>query len=169
MRATDRWLLWVAQGFGVGRAPAAPGTFGTVVGLAWTVLLLAAQNWPILIAGTLGGVAASVWFCDEAERILKTRDPGSVVLDEIVAMPLCFVMWALSHQLSTGHILAPRDLLTPHGWPIALGLFAAFRVFDIWKPWPVRQSQSLPGGWGVTADDCLAAVYVNLLSLLVVR
>ncbi len=165
----DRWLLWVAQGFGVGRVPVAPGTFGTVIGLAWTVLLLAAHNWTVFIVGNLVGVLASVWFCDEAERILKSRDPGSVVLDEIVAMPLCFVMWALSHQLNTGRFLAPRDLLAGNGWLVTLGLFAAFRLFDIWKPWPVRQSQSLRGGWGVTADDCLAAAYVNLLSLLVVR
>jgi phosphatidylglycerophosphatase A len=48
------------------------------------------------------------------------------------------------------------------------GLFAAFRLFDIWKPWPVRQSQALPGGWGVTVDDFLAAIYVALAALPVV-
>ena len=50
-------------------------------------------------------------------------------------------------------------------WPLTLGVFALFRFFDVVKPWPVRQSQSLPGGWGVTVDDALAAVYVNLTVL----
>ena len=48
---------------------------------------------------------------------------------------------------------------------MSLGLLVLFRVFDIWKPWPVRQSQRLPGGWGVTVDDVLAAAYVALISL----
>ena len=46
-------------------------------------------------------------------------------------------------------------------WPLTLGVFALFRFFDVVKPWPVRQSQALPGGWGITVDDALAAVYVN--------
>ena len=50
---------------------------------------------------------------------------------------------------------------------IGLGVFAAFRFFDATKPWPVRQSQALPGGWGITVDDVLAAIYVNALVLLV--
>ncbi len=169
MRAADRWLLWAAQGFGAGRAPAAPGTFGSVIGLLWTAILLAPQSWTVFVVGNLAGVAASVWLCGAAERILQSRDPGSVVLDEIVAIPLCFAAWTVSHQLHTGHLLAPRDLVSGHAWVFTLGIFAAFRLFDIWKPWPVRQSQSLPGGWGVTADDCLAAGYVNLVSLLFVR
>jgi phosphatidylglycerophosphatase A len=49
----------------------------------------------------------------------------------------------------------------------AIGVFAAFRFFDVAKPWPVRQSQALPGGWGITVDDFLAAFYVNAVVLLV--
>ena len=52
-------------------------------------------------------------------------------------------------------------------WLATLGVFAAFRFFDVLKPWPIRQSQSLPGGWGVTVDDALAAVYVNAVVLAV--
>ena len=53
------------------------------------------------------------------------------------------------------------------GWPLGLLAFAAFRLFDIWKPWPVGPSQNLPGGWGVTVDDVLAALYVNLVWLVI--
>jgi phosphatidylglycerophosphatase A len=51
-------------------------------------------------------------------------------------------------------------------WLLGLGIFLAFRLFDIWKPWPVRQSQMLPGGWGITVDDVLAAIFVCLIVLL---
>jgi phosphatidylglycerophosphatase A len=59
------------------------------------------------------------------------------------------------------------DFFSARTWLLTLGVFAAFRFFDVAKPWPVDQSQSLPGGWGVTIDDVLAAVYVNLVVLLV--
>jgi phosphatidylglycerophosphatase A len=52
-------------------------------------------------------------------------------------------------------------------WPSSICIFALFRLFDVAKPWPVRQSQSLWGGWGVTIDDVLASVYVNVVALLV--
>lgn len=158
-------ILWLAQGFGAGRVPLAPGTFGSLVGLLWLAVLLSAGNPWGFILGNGMGIIASIWACGRAEEILKQKDPGSVVLDEIVALPLCFVAAILWQALKT------------HAWPDAmfffsgtrvwftLGVFVAFRFFDIAKPWPVRQSQSLPGGWGVTVDDLLAAVYVNLITL----
>jgi phosphatidylglycerophosphatase A len=60
-----------------------------------------------------------------------------------------------------------EEILGGQHWLAALGVFVAFRFFDVLKPWPVRQSQSLPSGWGVTVDDLLAALYVNAVVLLV--
>ena len=115
------------------------------------------------------GFALSVWICGEAETILKQKDPGSIVLDEIVAIPLCF-FWTIGNiHTRSGALPAMEDFWRPDGsigLLMTLALFVAFRLFDIWKPWPVRQSQRLPGGWGVTVDDLLAAVYVNLGALL---
>jgi phosphatidylglycerophosphatase A len=162
--AADRWKLWIAQGLGSGRVPRAPGTAGSVVGIAWTAVLLLPQSWTVLIAGALLGSAASVWLCGEAERILGRRDPGSVVLDEIIALPWCFAAWIALEFHRTGHLPRPAELVTDGGWLVTLGVFAAFRFFDVLKPPPVRQSQALPGGWGVTVDDLLAAVYVNLVT-----
>jgi phosphatidylglycerophosphatase A len=159
--------LWVAQGFGVGRIPVAPGTFGSVVGVLWFGLLLMTGNLWLFIAGTIATVALSVWLCGAAERILGQTDPGSVVLDEIAAMPVCFLGWVAVLASKTGALPKCADFFSPHTWPLTLGVFAAFRFFDIAKPWPVYQSQSLPGGWGVTIDDVLAAVYVNAAVLLV--
>ena len=83
-------LLWLAQGFGSGRAPFAPGTFGSIVGVLWFLLLVAAGNVWIFSLGILAGLAASVWLCGEGEKILRQKDPGSVVMDEIAAIPICF-------------------------------------------------------------------------------
>jgi phosphatidylglycerophosphatase A len=58
-----------------------------------------------------------------------------------------------------------EQLFTGNGWWVVGGIFVAFRLFDIVKPWPVRGSQALPGGWGITVDDFLAAAYVNLVTL----
>ncbi len=163
----NRFIVWLAQGFGVGRIPVAPGTFGSLVGLVWLGVLLIPRSFEFYVGGMLAGFALSVWICGEAEKILKQRDPGSIVLDEIVAMPLCFFYPILLHN-SIPHAGMPGPSFIIQSdmrlWTVCV--FAAFRLFDIWKPWPVRQSQHLPGGWGVTVDDLLAAVYVNLAALL---
>jgi phosphatidylglycerophosphatase A len=155
-------ILWLAQGFGVGRIPFAPGTAGSLVGLLWFALLLATGNPAVFIAGTIAGLAASVWLCGRAENILKQTDPPSVVLDEIAAMPLCFALWVEMEYHWTDILPSPELFFFRRDWPVAVGIFLAFRLFDIWKPWPIRQSQKLPGGWGVVIDDLLAAVYVNI-------
>ena len=156
----DFFKLWVAQGFGVGRVPFAPGTFGSIVGLGWFALLALSGKLWVFAAGLVAGIALSVWLCGEAERILKQKDPSSVVLDEIAAMPMCFVGWVWLVWRGAEKIPPPEKFFA--SWTLVLFIFAAFRFFDILKPWPVKQSQKLPGGWGVTVDDLLAAVYVNL-------
>ena len=158
--------LWVAQGFGVGRIPFAPGTFGSIVGLLWFALLLAPGHPVIFAAGTVLGLAISVWLCGFAEKLLNQKDPSSVVLDEIAAIPVCFGSWVGVYTWKTGALPAPGYFFSKANWLLTIGVFAAFRLFDIWKPWPVRQSQDLPGGWGITVDDLLAAIYVSLLMLI---
>jgi phosphatidylglycerophosphatase A len=158
--------LWIAQGFGVGRIPVAPGTFGSLLGVLWFALLLVPANLWVLIGGTIAGFALSVWLCGEGEKILNQKDPGSIVLDEITAVPLCFAGWIGVALWNFGVVPRLDELLNARTWPVILGVFIAFRFFDVLKPWPVRQSQSLPGGWGITVDDFLAAIYVNAVVLL---
>ena len=159
-------LLFVAQGFGVGRIPFVPGTFGSLVGVLWFMALLAMGNVLLLLGGSIAGVGLSVWLCGKAGKILRQRDPASVVLDEIVAMPFCFAGWVAMLLFKNGHLPAPEYFFSRETWSLTLGVFAAFRFFAVLKPWPVRQSQSLPGGWGVTMDDLLAAAYVNVAVLM---
>ena len=159
--------LFIAQGFGVGRIPFAPGTFGSVLGVAWFALLLDTGTVWVLLLGTFAGIALSVWLCGAAEKQLGQKDPGSVVLDEITAMPICFFSWVSISLWQTGSLPGPEQLVSSGHGIMTLGVFAAFRFFDIVKPSPVRQSQALPGGWGVTLDDVLAAVYVSVVVLVV--
>jgi phosphatidylglycerophosphatase A len=160
--------LFIAQGFGIGRIPFAPGTFGSFLGLAWFALLASTGNFWAYLAGCIEGVAFSIWLCDDAEKLLGETDPGSVVLDEIIAIPFCLLPWVASMWMNSGAFPTVEYFFSGNALWVTLALVGLFRVFDIWKPWPIRQIQHLPGGWGVTADDLLAAVYVALLSLLFV-
>jgi phosphatidylglycerophosphatase A len=164
----DELSLWLAQGFDIGRIPVAPGTFGSLAGVLWFALLLVPGSWWLFVIGTLLGLVASVKYCGDAERILSESDPGSVVLDEIAAIPICFLPWVLLELWRTKSMPPVETFFSGHGLWMSVSIYVLFRVFDIWKPWPVRQSQDLPGGWGVTADDVLAAIYVGAGSLLFV-
>lgn len=143
--AASRAWVWIACLGPVGRRLPAPGTWGSLVGLA-----LAAAVVPVLSSAWLGSTVLlvalpAVWICGAAERGLGRSDPGEVILDEVVAMPLCFLGWA---RLET--------LAMP--WMIFAAGFALFRLFDITKPLGIARLQRLPGGWGVLADDLAAAL-----------
>jgi len=158
-------ILFIAQGFGSGLSPKAPGTFGSVVGILWFWLLLAGGNLWIYLAGIVLSTAFSVWCCDKAEKLLGKQDPGCVVLDEIIALPICFLGPILLFYFRNGTFPEMETFLGNHGWYWSLAGFALFRFFDILKPWPVGQSQKLPGGLGITIDDALAGIWVSLILL----
>ena len=137
------------MGCGLGLAPVAPGTFGSLAGLplAWGMWQL--PEWGRLLAPLLC-FAVGVPICGFAARRLGLKDPGAVVFDEIAAFSVVFL--AVEMNLATG----------------VLG-FVLFRVFDILKPWPVRQLERLPGGWGIMADDFAAAAYAGGILWLIAR
>ncbi len=152
----SKLIVWVAQGFGIGRIPFAPGTWGSVLGIGWALLLLWPRSLSLFFFATAIAAGLAVWCCGQAEQILGQHDPGSVVLDEIVALPLTIgghVLWA---WFRTGTVPTASGLL--QAWPVLVIGFGLFRLFDIWKPWPVGALQRLPGGWGVVADDLAAGV-----------
>jgi phosphatidylglycerophosphatase A len=157
------WLL-LAQGLGIGRLPRAPGTFGTLLGFGWLLVALIPGGPWFFASAVILGILGAFWVCGRAEVILGRHDPPSVVLDEIVAVPLCFVPVIVDQSMRTGF---PSAIEFARHWPFWLlpAGFVVFRFFDVYKPWPVRQVQSLPGGFGVVSDDLLAAAWVALLSL----
>ena len=132
-----------ALGFGSGLSPKAPGTFGTVVGLILFYALLGLpQLWHLPIIGML--FLIGIPLCSITGKNLGVADHGSIVWDEIVAMMLVLTF-------------------VPLDWLHWLMAFALFRLFDIWKPFPIRQCDAkLKGGFGVMFDDLLAAVYAIL-------
>src|ERR1051325_5967148 len=117
------FTLWLAQGFGIGRIPVMPGTFGSLLGILWTMLLLATQNLWLYLIGTAGGVLVSVWLCGAAERILMKKDPSSVVLDEISAIPICFLAIFCNDWFTKGALRTPESLLLSPFWKIVLLVF----------------------------------------------
>lgn len=154
----DRLILFVAQGFGSGRLRPGPGTWGSLVGILWLLVLLVPGSVAVYAVGTVVGILASVWFSAQAERILGEHDPSSVVIDEIAAIPLAWLGIIGLRGIPEGRLLSPQDPGFWQLWPEMLIAFVAFRIFDIWKPPPIRQTQNLPGGWGVTMDDVVAAI-----------
>lgn len=135
--------LFIATCGYVGYVPVAPGTAGSIAGLA----LYGA-------AGLLGGtqvevgvlavvLAVGVWSSAASERHLGVTDPGVIVIDEVAGM----LITLLALQPTWGGVLAG---------------FLAFRFFDVIKPFPARWAERLPGGWGVMADDVIAGLYAHL-------
>lgn len=141
MSLLDRLAWLYATGFGVGLAPKAPGTFGSLLGplivAGWQSLSRPIPEGVIVaVAGILLGVAAA----QRTARRYGLEDPGCVVCDEIAAFAIVFA-------------------IKPVTWMTAVIGFIWFRVFDIAKPWPIRRLERLPGGWGIMADDLLAGVF----------
>jgi phosphatidylglycerophosphatase A len=131
----------------LGRRLRAPGTWGSAAGTLYFVLCFAYMGIVgNLIASAIGAYIA-VGICGEAEVRLGRRDPGEVILDEFVAMPLCFLGWQW--------IAEPQTLQFAG---LLLAGFALFRFYDIRKPLVINSLQSLPGGWGIVVDDTAAAL-----------
>jgi len=138
---------------GLGHAPVASGTFGTLGGVA--IAAVVGWTWPqhylVLILGlmiviSLLGVACGRW----SEHKWGRKDPGQFVIDEVA-----------------GYLVAVALPVFP-GWPGLIAGFFLFRLFDIFKPWPARRLEKLPSGWGIVVDDLVAGAYA-LLALVLLR
>ncbi|MEM0965930.1 MAG: phosphatidylglycerophosphatase A [Verrucomicrobiota bacterium] len=148
-----RWFVVGATTFGpIGRFKA-PGTWGSAVGvLVFTLLFAYLPPVPYLVLCAVLFFLA-VPLCGEAEIRLGQRDPGCVVLDECIAVPVCF--FAIPFQ--------PGEAT----WPWIVAGFLLFRLFDIAKPFGIKKLQNLPGGWGVVVDDIAAALAANIVLQLI--
>jgi phosphatidylglycerophosphatase A len=168
-----RVSLAIATAFGLGYLPKAPGTWGSLAGvvLGWGAMTLSHLQVAPRIAAT-GDLSnptpfwwtnfawnefaiviivsvIGVWAADRTANYLQTKDPQVVVIDEV-----------------SGQLISYLGLATPRtfavNWKYLLLGFILFRVFDIWKPFPARQAESLPGGLGIMADDWVAGIYAAL-------
>ena len=144
MKLRERAVLFVATGFFVGNLPFAPGTFGSLIGLPLCFLLSRLDLLKSLIC-ILIFILFAMGIASAAEKIIKQRDPGQIVIDEIAG--LMVTLAGLPFNLKT-----------------ALAGFIIFRVFDILKPFPIRMlDRRVGGGSGIVLDDVMAGIYGNLI------
>ena len=151
----DGLATLIASGLGSGLSPFAPGTVGSL----FTALCLLPS---LGVAATIhwwawsGAVCVAIWSAEEAGRRWGVVDHPAIVIDEVVGL------W-LAVLIPLTLIPLPIELR----WWVLLGALALFRIFDIAKPWPVSLlERSLPGGWGVVADDLMAGAMAGLCLIL---
>lgn len=124
----------------------APGTWGSLAGVFYTLVFFGRIGWVPTLLVTIALSYVAVGVTGEAAKRMNRKDPGEVNLDEFIVMPLVFLGW------QSGHAAA---------WPVwaVLGAgFGLFRLFDILKPFGISRLQRWPGGWGIVADDFVAAL-----------
>ncbi len=143
---------WVATFFGVGKIPLAPGTWASLVATFLFYPLLDLR-WPYYGAILLFVFFAGAFAGTQYARRLGEVDPSSAVIDEVLGMGVAMF------GLSKAHV------------EYCVMAFILFRLFDIWKPYPIRRVEKLPGGWGIMTDDLVAGLYalawINIGKILV--
>jgi phosphatidylglycerophosphatase A len=207
-REKPRLALAIATVFGIGYIRKAPGTFGSLVGVATAFLsaifflhpqsvrdlfslhpladTILRQNlfgtpgtnvhnstlaFPLLITGVLFLLlsALGVWSASRVASYGCVEDPQHVVIDEVAGQHLTLLLPLI--PIALPHLTAHMDFseytiffaLSLANWKYLLLGFILFRVFDIWKPWPIRRLEKLRGGWGIMADDWMAGVFAAIL------
>lgn len=131
----------IATGAYVGYLPPAPGTLGSLLGL---LLLWPLKPGTVQVMVTLFLIGVGIVVADRAARVIGGQDPPAIVIDEIAG-------------------IAVATLLLPPQVQERVVAFVIFRLFDVIKPFPARQAERLPGGFGIVGDDLIAGLYSNLL------
>lgn len=144
MNMSEQTIRFLATGGFVGKAGFAPGTLGSLAALPLCYLISVPENDLMAAVVIIGLILGAVWIAGKAEVLYNKKDPGCIVVDEIAGMLV--TLYAIPVTAGT----------------MALGFFS-FRVFDIFKPYPIRLlDQRLRGGWGIVADDLAAGLLANI-------
>jgi len=134
----------LSLGFGSGLSPKMPGTMGTVVGVG-LYLLLPSLGWKIYLGIIIGAFILGIFLCETTAKALNVHDHPGIVWDEIVGYFITMFM-------------------VPKEWVWILLGFVLFRLFDIWKPWPISiADKRLKGGFGIMLDDVIAAIFALII------
>jgi phosphatidylglycerophosphatase A len=172
----------LATWFGAGYLPKAPGTWGSLAGVILTFIIQTTVGWKLLTdffehdrysagyefvpAGCCLVLAViGVWSSSGVAAYTGKKDPQFVVIDEVSGQMLTIVLGApaLSVSSSIPVHTAWGNIEISEQWLVFVAAFLLFRLFDIWKPWPIRRLERLPGGWGIMADDWLAGIYAAIV------
>ena len=151
MTWSERFIVFCGVGFGSGLAPKAPGTFGSAFALLfiplWLFLGFGSSVIAIVIMSLIG-----IYICDRTANIMGVHDDGRIVWDEFAGQSITFLPLIYLQQIS---------------WTSVLIGFALFRLFDVWKPWPIRVvDQQVQGGFGIMLDDLIAGIWAALCIIL---
>jgi phosphatidylglycerophosphatase A len=186
-----RFAIFVATAGGLGYFPKAPGTLGSLAGITlaiapfWFVVLkeigCAAEHRADSVVFNVDSVftvqlvlavmiaVTGVWSASHAAKFWQIQDPQRVVIDEVSGQHLTLLLgcgvplwWKTASNYVTDASLGFVTINSPLNWKYLLVGFILFRLFDIWKPFPARQAESLPGGWGIMTDDWVAGIYAGI-------
>ncbi|EJO34094.1 phosphatidylglycerophosphatase A [Acinetobacter radioresistens WC-A-157] len=151
MTWTQRCIVFCGVGFGSGLAPKAPGTFGSAFALlfipAWLALGFFNSVLIIVLMSLLG-----IYLCGRTAELMGVHDDGRIVWDEFAGQSISFL---------------PLVYLGQMNWLWILIGFALFRLFDVWKPWPIRVvDRRVHGGFGIMLDDIIAGIWAALCILI---
>ncbi len=151
MTWTQRCIVFFGVGFGSGLAPKAPGTFGSAFALlfipAWLALGFFNSVLIIVLMSLLG-----IYLCGRTAELMGVHDDGRIVWDEFAGQSISFL---------------PLVYLGQMNWLWVLIGFALFRLFDVWKPWPIRVvDRRVHGGFGIMLDDIIAGIWAALCILI---
>ena len=144
MNLKRKSVMFLATGCSIGNIPFAPGTFGSILGLPFC-FLLSKFDFSVAVILTIIFIIFAIWIAQEAEKILKTEDPGCIVIDEIAGLMVTLIG-------------LPFNIIT------ATAGFLIFRILDVSKPYPIRSlERKLSGGSGIVMDDVAAGICGNLV------
>jgi len=133
---------------GIGYLPFTPGTWATVMGVLIAYYL--SNNLPVYTILLLVLLFLGIMTSGIIEKQLDQKDPGIVVIDEVVGIMVA--LWYL-----------------PLVWPVMICGFFLFRAFDMFKIYPINRLEAQSGGWGIMLDDCMAGVYTNIILRIALR
>jgi len=147
----ERCIVFCGVGFGSGLAPKAPGTFGSAFALLFVPIWLAIGFSNTILAIIIMSLVG-IWICGRTADLMGVHDDGRIVWDEFAGQSITFL---------------PLLYLNEMSWTWALVGFALFRLFDAWKPWPIRViDRQIDGGFGIMLDDIIAGLWAALCILL---
>jgi phosphatidylglycerophosphatase A len=144
----EKLIKLLATGFGAGLAPVAPGTTGTLVGVLICLIFFPLHWLPRLLI-VIFLLVLAIYIAERAEQVYRKKDDQRIVIDEIAGFQVAMLPVAIT------------------GLHLLVG-FVLFRIFDILKPFPLRDLQKMPGGLGIVLDDVAAGVYAGAVMLLLV-
>ncbi len=151
------WII--ATWFGSGLLPIAPGTWGSLSAIPFALTFYIYTGPYLIILGSIALFFIGVWASNNVEKSSERKDPGFIVIDEVVGQ------WIAMFPLSFLFIFHKQDFTCFNFASISTVAFITFRIFDIWKPWPIKYvDKNITGGLGIMLDDVIAGAYALIVT-----